>query len=559
MVVVALGFLAAVFLCVYPLSSFDLFWHLANGRIMVNEGRIVAEEALSYTRPGFPFVNHAWLSQVLLFLIYDNFGTSGLMAFKVLVAGATFTLIYLSARRYGGVHSLAIFAVLSTAFATYWRFMVRPHVFSLLLLALTQYILLCWHTGHLRRYWLLGLIPLVMLWDVLHGSLYGILAIGAFATGEQLRLSCVDRHGLRSRDNVWLVACALAAIGVALIGPWGFLGSEFLRDLGPGNFMVSKIADFLPTPLTLGYFPFWVLLALSVPVCGYMLKGRRFSEILILIVFGALAIRYRRAIAPFGIVATPIAVSALRYFDSPLSERVIARIALVASVILIGVVVWFKFPINSHFYALGSGLDPGSYPIGALRFMNANNVSGNAFNEGIFGGYMAFHGEGRKIFLYNHHSVFSDLHEASRNPRVIKDWKIDYALFSNYEQFKNHFPFSHWAAVYWDRAAMLMLKRTPENLQLIERFEILYFSPRYSQKMIRDYAEGPVYPRLMREMADYLTYSHDAEAAELFAELIVAPSGAPDVETRRGLIQLALRANGDCVELRTVRDAVSVQ
>jgi hypothetical protein len=321
--------------------------------------------------------------------------------------------------------------------------------------------------------------------------------------------------------------------------------------------MVSTIADFLPTPFNLQYFPFWAILALSIPACGYMLKGRRFSEVLILIAFGALAVRYRRAIAPFGIVATPIIVSALCSFGSPLSKRIAARIALAASVTLIGVVVWFKFPINSHFYALGAGLDPKSYPIGVLHFMNDNDVSGNAFNEGIFGGYLAFYGEGRKIFLYNHHVVFSDLLEASTNPRIIKDWNVDYALLSSYEPFKHHFPFSHWAAVYWDRAAMLMLKRTPENSRLIERFEILYYSPRYPSEMIRDYAEGPVYPRLMREMADYLTYSSDAEAAELFSELIATSSDAPDLETRRALIELALRANGDSVELSAVRDAVS--
>jgi hypothetical protein len=288
-----------------------------------------------------------------------------------------------------------------------------------------------------------------------------------------------------------------------------------------------------------------------------MLKERRFSEALILIVFGALAVRYRRAIGPFGIVAAPIAVSALRYFEAPLSERVVSRAASVASVILIGVAVWFKSTPNSHYYALGVGLDPNTYPIGVLRFMNANDVSGNAFNEGVYGGYMAFYGEGRKIFLYNHPLVFTDLFEASRNPRVIEDWNVDYALFNHYKYFRKHFPFDRWAAVYWDRAAMLMIKRTPENLQLIERFEILYFSPRYASERIRDFAKRPdVYPRLMREMADYLSYSHDDEAAELFADLIVTSSDVPDIETRRGLIELALRANGDSVELRAVRDAV---
>ena len=62
--------LCAVLLVAFPFFDFDIYWHLANGREMVTQGRIINEEIFSYTKAGTPFSNHEWLAQILLYAVY---------------------------------------------------------------------------------------------------------------------------------------------------------------------------------------------------------------------------------------------------------------------------------------------------------------------------------------------------------------------------------------------------------------------------------------------------------------------------------------------------------
>lgn len=70
---------AGVIVC-YPMH--DVYWHLANGREMLAQGRIVNEEVLSWTRAGVPFANHERLTQILWCLVYREWGGGGSMLSK---------------------------------------------------------------------------------------------------------------------------------------------------------------------------------------------------------------------------------------------------------------------------------------------------------------------------------------------------------------------------------------------------------------------------------------------------------------------------------------------
>ena len=53
--------LFSMLIVIYPIFDPDLYWHLANGREMVDSGRIISEEVFSYTHFGEKFANHEWL------------------------------------------------------------------------------------------------------------------------------------------------------------------------------------------------------------------------------------------------------------------------------------------------------------------------------------------------------------------------------------------------------------------------------------------------------------------------------------------------------------------
>ena len=84
----------SLLLVTYPIFDFDFYWHLANGREMVNSGNIVSEEIFSYTHPGEHFSNHEWLGQILFYQVWDTFGPMGLFTFKLFIVTAISFLLF---------------------------------------------------------------------------------------------------------------------------------------------------------------------------------------------------------------------------------------------------------------------------------------------------------------------------------------------------------------------------------------------------------------------------------------------------------------------------------
>ena len=53
-------------IAVRTLSAADVWWHLQAGRVAGESGRPLQSDAFSHTRPGAPWVNHSWFTEVVL-------------------------------------------------------------------------------------------------------------------------------------------------------------------------------------------------------------------------------------------------------------------------------------------------------------------------------------------------------------------------------------------------------------------------------------------------------------------------------------------------------------
>ena len=67
----ALLAVATVTAAMQPVRSYDLWWHLATGRLMASDGRIPTEDPFSFTRPGTPWLDHEWVFQRLAYEGYS--------------------------------------------------------------------------------------------------------------------------------------------------------------------------------------------------------------------------------------------------------------------------------------------------------------------------------------------------------------------------------------------------------------------------------------------------------------------------------------------------------
>ena len=61
------------FILTYNLLDPDFGWHIKTGQLILERG-IPDKDWYSYTMPDFPWVNHEWLIDVLMYKIYSLFG-----------------------------------------------------------------------------------------------------------------------------------------------------------------------------------------------------------------------------------------------------------------------------------------------------------------------------------------------------------------------------------------------------------------------------------------------------------------------------------------------------
>jgi hypothetical protein len=160
----------------------DTWWHLQAGRVTIERGQILQTDVFSHTRQGQPWVNHSWLSQIILYPLFHHFRYVGLGLFQATVVTLAFVCVY--AQMEGDAFLRAFIVVLAaTTSAVIW--VARPQLLSFLLTAFLCYLLYLYKWRRVNRLWLIP--PLFVLWVNLHaGYVLGFIVLACFAAGELL-------------------------------------------------------------------------------------------------------------------------------------------------------------------------------------------------------------------------------------------------------------------------------------------------------------------------------------------------------------------------------------
>lgn len=537
----------AIIIVLYPIFDYDLYWHLANGREMVNAGRIITEEVFSYTHFGEKFDNHEWLSQIIWYLIWYNLGPYGLLGFKLLVTSLVVWLLYRTIRSVGGQPGLAgvlcVFAVL----AGFYRYIERPELFSLLNTALISFLLYGFRSHQLPRR-LLWLIPLILVvWDWLHGSVYGLVLFALFVAGENAKRHLPvlrQEQPLAQEYLTYLNRCFAVAMVAMLVNPLGLRSyGIFLSILGGGGAATTTIKEFMPISWA-EFKPYIFLLVWAVLLSLRHIRKLDVTQLLILLVFGFGALRYSRVTGVAAILLAPIIANlisiSVKNAKGELEAKLHHAIAIMAAVFVLGFGYFVKFREVSP-QAFGYHVDESYLPAGAVRFINAKGLSGNLYNSGHFGGYLPFYlTPDHPIFQYNLPKVFGDTYRYVKHPEELDKWNINYAIVGNADELTTLFPNYMWARIYRDPGAVLVLRRSPQNQALIEQYEIQHFHPMMTDDELRASANNfSSLFKLAEEMGVYLAYRKDKRIAELWSEILTT---WPDLKSQQHIMQLLHQA-----------------
>jgi len=206
--------LVGVLAIAWTAADGDLWGHVRFGEDILDQHSLTKHDPYSFTSDR-PWVNHEWLSELLIGLGYRAGGALGLVVLKTLLALGVFAFVVMALRRVRWRpvdHDLLIVLAVTAAFARL-HFM-RPQVFSLLLFAALLYVLIAADRGGVRA---LVAVPVIMaLWGNLHGAwLVGFATLSVWVLIRMLRL------GAPRIDRRWLLGVWAAGVTATLLNPYG--------------------------------------------------------------------------------------------------------------------------------------------------------------------------------------------------------------------------------------------------------------------------------------------------------------------------------------------------
>ncbi|MBN2358953.1 MAG: hypothetical protein JXR83_05835 [Deltaproteobacteria bacterium] len=475
------------------LADCDTGYHVRAGEFMLATGTVPRHDIFSFHDPAPRWVAFEWLSQVMLALGHRWHGLDGVVGLSALLPALTFCLLYRALRLRGGSALVAV-AVVALAVATsalHW--LARPHLFSLLLTALWLGVLEGHRSG--RRNRLAWLPPLMLAWVNLHAAfVVGLALIAIYLVGALARhLGATGDERARTRAPLRALSLTLAACGVAalvnpngiqaLLHPLASLGSSFTMG-HVGEFRSPDFHDLASAPFALMLLSLIALLARSDRKPGL-------EQTLLVVAFGCLALRSQRHIPFFALVAAPALVDQLdallarhrgragvdfierrsRTLDE-VDGAARGHLWIAAAIALAALLIGGD--------RLGRGFDVKSTPAAAARFLLAEPIAGNVFNEYEFGDYLVYSSWPRyRVFIDGRADMYGEalLRQYYQVARLQPGWRdvlerydVDWVLFTADSALSRALLLDPaWRLVHADPVANIFARDTAENRALIER------------------------------------------------------------------------------------------
>jgi hypothetical protein len=281
----------------------DVWWHLRTGQLMVQQHTIFHADPYSFTRAGQPWVDHEWLSQLLIFGIYRFTSWGGLIVAFALVTAASLLVVYV--RCPGHPYVAGVMVVLG-AFASAPTWGVRPQVLTCLLASL---LLLLLEQSYQRPRLLWWTPAMTLLWVNLHaGYALGIGLMAAFLVGDALDTAFGFKDGPPLAGRMQCLLPALfACIAVVPLNPYGTAMYSYPLETLQSPAMQSYIKEwFSPNFHQYRFVPLMVMMLLTIALPVLSPKRLRPREVLLLCVTMYAALRSVRHIPIYALVAVPI-------------------------------------------------------------------------------------------------------------------------------------------------------------------------------------------------------------------------------------------------------------
>lgn len=462
------------------MSDSDLWGHLKCGEFFFSHGAVLKTHYFNCSWPDFPYLNHEWLFQAVVYLVQRISGEPGLMALQIVLVLLSFFLLYKILRLQTDNLAIISFVLALGILASSHRFALRPQHFTYVFLLFFLFSLCQYRRGVLRY---ARFMPLIMLfWVNMHAeSLWGILVPATFLTIEWLRT--LGNHG---PDRSMLKKITLifgVTILASLINPFTY--KTLLWPLFVMKEQFAGVEELLaPTSVRYGFF--WVYFGLFAAIAALNFKQADPAFTALSVFFAAVAWTANRGIPHFVFVSAPVIAASIevlnsrygngRRFTVPSALPTIARLVLLAGIVSIIVAV-----VSDARYL--RKYDNVAYPEGAVAFLKENGINGNVFNEHVWGGYLIWTSfpdlkpyiDGRFFHKKFYDEYYAVLAGQPGWESTLEKYGITIALLAYSEAGgarlnDSLFANPRWRLVYWDDASLVYLRDSAGTRKVIDQF-----------------------------------------------------------------------------------------
>jgi hypothetical protein len=472
------------------LSDADTGWHIRAGEFILATFSVPSQDIFSFITPPPDWINHSWLSEVIMAFVHQSLGLTGIVIFFSLLISLSYSMLFKLMQKERGNIFLAVFMILLTITSSIFHWLARPHIFSLLLFVITYYLLEQFQSRHIQSLYFLPL--LILFWVNLHGGfISGFILISIYLIGNLVKF-VLSRDGgkelYRQKTKV-LALTLLTCLFVSLINPYGFNMILYPFKLISQKLIMDHIAEFQsPNFHHTLLLPSKYFLLVMILMIGILKKNLDVIEILLIVLFINMALFSQRFILLFCIVAAPIIVRNAQWMLNQTKSRFVDVFQKKSNDIYLmdasaSGYLWLVVGLLILTLAVATNriehkFDESRKPVEAVNFLKKVSLKGNMFNDDEFGDYIIYSAYPQyKVFIDSRVDMygidqFKDyLTMVYFKPgweNVIKKYNINWVIFDADSILSRHLMGRNdWKLIYSDKVANILVRNTSENQEIL--------------------------------------------------------------------------------------------
>lgn len=385
----------------------DFGWHLRFGQIILSTHQIPKLDLFSYSMPSYHFIDHEWLTDTLIALLFPLIGKIGeVIVFSLITI---FSLLIQYKKEYKKFFLMPFFLSGMSLFIFPG---IKPQLISLFFFSVILSLFLNESLYNKFKY----LLPFLFLfWANLHGGFF--IGLGIFALFYITEV--IKKKRILIKDFILF----FASVVVTLINPYGLsLWKEIFTTIGDAGLRWT-IQEWEPSVFFVN-IPFFLLLSFSLTLLfkyhnKFNLREKTFFLVLLIFYLSS-----ARNLTFFAVITLFICIKGFALFYKDLGKYKFGKerfIKFYYAFFVISVVFFFLKLIFSYFVILPNYSNNADYPKQAVNFLINNPSKGEVFSIYNWGGYLIWELPSKKVFIDGRMPSWKQKEKANESGNAFKE------------------------------------------------------------------------------------------------------------------------------------------